>query len=71
MVRTFQINQLFNTMTPLETLAMVVSQQRGLGGRGDFHDRRRGLGLGDARGEGKGGAGGAGHETKSEHESPR
>jgi len=32
MVRTFQINQLFNTMTPLETLAMVVSQQRGLGG---------------------------------------
>jgi branched-chain amino acid transport system ATP-binding protein len=33
MVRTFQINQLFNTMTPLETLAMVVSQQRGLGGR--------------------------------------
>ncbi len=33
MVRTFQINQLFNTMTPLETLALVVSQQRGLGGR--------------------------------------
>ena len=33
MVRTFQINQLFNSMTPLETLAMVVSQQRGLGGR--------------------------------------
>ena len=31
MVRTFQINQLFNTMTPLETLALVVSQQRGLG----------------------------------------
>ena len=31
MVRTFQINQLFNTMTPLETLAMVVSQQRGMG----------------------------------------
>ncbi len=33
MVRTFQINQLFNSMTPLETLAMVVSQQRGLGNR--------------------------------------
>ena len=31
MVRTFQINQLFNTMTPLQTLALVVSQQRGLG----------------------------------------
>jgi branched-chain amino acid transport system ATP-binding protein len=31
MVRTFQINQLFNSMTPLETLALVVSQQRGLG----------------------------------------
>jgi branched-chain amino acid transport system ATP-binding protein len=31
MVRTFQINQLFNTMTPLETLALVVSQHRGLG----------------------------------------
>jgi branched-chain amino acid transport system ATP-binding protein len=33
MVRTFQINQLFNSMTPLETLALVVSQHRGLGGR--------------------------------------
>jgi len=33
MVRTFQINQLFNSMTPLETLALVVSQQSGLGGR--------------------------------------
>ncbi len=32
MVRTFQINQLFDTLTPLETLAMVVSQHRGLGG---------------------------------------
>jgi branched-chain amino acid transport system ATP-binding protein len=31
LVRTFQINQLFTTMTPLETLALVVSQQRGLG----------------------------------------
>jgi branched-chain amino acid transport system ATP-binding protein len=31
MVRTFQINQLFNSMTPLETLALVVSQQQGLG----------------------------------------
>jgi branched-chain amino acid transport system ATP-binding protein len=33
MVRTFQINQLFPSMTPLQTLALVVSQQRGLGGR--------------------------------------
>ncbi len=33
MVRTFQINQLFNSMTPLETLALVVSQHRGLGGQ--------------------------------------
>ncbi len=32
LVRTFQINQLFDTFTPLETLAMVVSQQRGMGG---------------------------------------
>jgi branched-chain amino acid transport system ATP-binding protein len=33
LVRTFQINQLFASMTPLETLAMVVSQQQGLGNR--------------------------------------
>ncbi len=33
MVRTFQINQLFDTLTPLETLAMVVSQHRSLGGK--------------------------------------
>ena len=33
MVRTFQINQLFNSMTPLQTLALVVSQQRGIGRR--------------------------------------
>ena len=33
LVRTFQINQLFNGMTPLETLAMVVSQHRGAGAR--------------------------------------
>ena len=33
LVRTFQINQLFDTTTPLQTLAMVVSQQRGLGAR--------------------------------------
>ena len=31
MVRTFQINQLFGSMTPLQTLALAVSQQRGLG----------------------------------------
>ncbi len=33
MVRTFQINQLFDTLTPLETLAMVVSQHHGLGNK--------------------------------------
>ena len=33
LVRTFQINQLFNGMTPLETLAMVVSQHKGLGAK--------------------------------------
>jgi branched-chain amino acid transport system ATP-binding protein len=33
MVRTFQINQLFDSLTPLETLALVVSQQQGLGGQ--------------------------------------
>lgn len=33
MVRTFQINQLFASMTPLQTLALVVSQQQGLGNR--------------------------------------
>jgi branched-chain amino acid transport system ATP-binding protein len=33
MVRTFQINQLFDSLTPLETLAMVVSQQQGLGNK--------------------------------------
>lgn len=33
LVRTFQINQLFASMSPLQTLAMVVSQRRGLGAR--------------------------------------
>jgi branched-chain amino acid transport system ATP-binding protein len=33
MVRTFQINQLFNSFTPLETLAMVLSQHLGYGAR--------------------------------------
>lgn len=33
LVRTFQINQLFASMSPLQTLVMVVSQQRGQGGR--------------------------------------
>ena len=33
MVRTFQINQLFDSLTPLETLALTVSQQQGLGGK--------------------------------------
>ena len=31
MVRTFQINQLFDSLTPLETLELTVSQQQGLG----------------------------------------
>ena len=31
LVRTFQINQLFASMTPLQTLAMVVSQRRAQG----------------------------------------
>ncbi len=33
MVRTFQINQLFDSLTPLETLALTVSQHQGLGAR--------------------------------------
>ena len=33
MVRTFQINQLFDSLTPLETLALTVSQHLGLGGK--------------------------------------
>lgn len=33
MVRTFQISQLFDSMTPLETLSMVVSQHLGQGSR--------------------------------------
>jgi branched-chain amino acid transport system ATP-binding protein len=33
MVRTFQINQLFDTLTPLQTLAMVVSETQGLGAK--------------------------------------
>ena len=32
LVRTFQINQLFDTLTPLETLTLVVSQHMGEGG---------------------------------------
>jgi len=33
LVRTFQINQLFDSMTPLQTLALAVSQRRGLGAK--------------------------------------
>jgi branched-chain amino acid transport system ATP-binding protein len=33
LVRTFQISQLFASMTPRETLALAVSQRRGLGAR--------------------------------------
>ncbi len=31
MVRTFQINQLFDSLTPLQTLALTVSQHHGMG----------------------------------------
>jgi len=47
MVRTFQINQLFGSFTPLETLAMTVSQHLGMGRRwwqplgGEAQVRRR------------------------------
>jgi len=43
LVRTFQINQLFDGLTPLQTLAMTVSQQLGLGASLWYHlgnDRR-------------------------------
>ena len=51
MVRTFQINQLFASMTPLQTLVMVISQHMGLGKRwwqplgqrGDVVDRATAL----------------------------
>jgi branched-chain amino acid transport system ATP-binding protein len=33
LVRTFQINQLFDSLSPLQTLALTVSQQHGLGGK--------------------------------------
>ncbi|MEO7546795.1 MAG: ABC transporter ATP-binding protein [Ramlibacter sp.] len=33
MVRTFQINQLFDSLTPLETLALTVSQHLGIGAK--------------------------------------
>jgi branched-chain amino acid transport system ATP-binding protein len=33
LVRTFQINQLFDSLTPVETIALTLSQQRGLGAR--------------------------------------
>jgi branched-chain amino acid transport system ATP-binding protein len=33
MVRTFQINQLFDSLTPLQTLALTVSHHHGLGGK--------------------------------------
>jgi len=33
LVRTFQINQLFESLTPLETLALVVTERLGLGAR--------------------------------------
>src|SRR5688572_7303214 len=33
LVRTFQLSQLFETLTPLESLALVVAQREGAGGR--------------------------------------
>lgn len=33
LVRTFQINQLFDSLTPVQTLALVVSQRNGLGAK--------------------------------------
>ena len=33
MVRTFQINQLFNALTPLQTLALAVSARLGIAAR--------------------------------------
>jgi branched-chain amino acid transport system ATP-binding protein len=33
LVRTFQINQLFDSLTPLETLALTVSQHQGVGAK--------------------------------------
>ena len=33
MVRTFQINQLFDSLTPLQTLALTISQHSGIGAR--------------------------------------
>ena len=33
LVRTFQINQLFDSLTPLETLALTVSQHKGFGAK--------------------------------------
>ena len=41
--RTFQINQLFGDLTPLETLALAVGERRGLGG-----DWRRRVGADEA-----------------------
>ncbi len=32
LVRTFQINQLFEGLTPLETISLVIAQSTGLGG---------------------------------------
>ncbi len=43
LVRTFQINQLFGDLTPLETLALAVGERRGLG-----RDWRRRVGADDA-----------------------
>jgi branched-chain amino acid transport system ATP-binding protein len=43
LVRTFQINQLFADLTPLETLALAVGERLGQGG-----DWRRRVGAGDA-----------------------
>ena len=33
LVRTFQINQLFDNLTPLETICLVIAQREGMGAR--------------------------------------
>ena len=42
LARTFQINQLFHAMTPLETIAIPVTERLGLGGDGGAPSRDMG-----------------------------
>ena len=48
-VRTFQINQLFSDLTPLETIGLAVSERRGTGSRLVAH-RRQPIGSRDRGG---------------------